>query len=322
MLLILTIDYIKKNNHIYFLKPVALKKYYMPGKPIDVFSMQLKKFTNKMKKDELEGRPKLILVIVANTKDPEIGKGCREDIKSIRLMFDKLADHMKFNFLELVVAGKEYSKENVQEAINLLSPGNNDIVVFYYSGHGFSFDKDESKRYPQIDLRPVTASDNVDVIIENTHNLMDLFEMVKSRGGRLNIVIGDCCNNNIKIKRKFKGGDHSIRKAERPEMNINHGMCESMFCNYTASILVASADKGEFAVSDDEIGSIFTFNFTNNLKILLNKSVNDVEGLPWKKLLDDTKEKTNSLSMTYELEDGNPGNQQAIFIIHSEDNNN
>lgn len=289
----------------------------MPGKNIDAFSKQLKKFINKMIKDEYEGRPKLILVIVANTKDPDIGKGCREDIKSIRQMFEKMTDHMKFNFLELVVAGKEYSKENVKDAIEALSPGKNDIVVFYYSGHGFSFDKDADKRYPQVDLRSITASNKVDVIIENTHNLMDLFEMVKSRGARLNIVIGDCCNNNIKIRRKFKGGDHSIRKAERPEMIINDEMCESMFCNYTASILVASADKGEFAVSDDEIGSIFTFNFANNLKIFLKKSLNEVEGFPWKKLLEETKVETNKLSKTYEIDNGEPGNQQAIFIIDS-----
>ena len=40
------------------------------------------------------------------------------------------------------------------------------------------------------------------------------------------------------------------------------------FTNATG-ITVAAADKGQFAVSDDKIGSIFTFNFTNNLKILM-----------------------------------------------------
>lgn len=290
----------------------------MPDIPIDPFSKQLKMFTDKMNKEEHVGKTRFIMVIVADTKDPVIGKGCREDIRSIRNMFKKLTDHMEFNYLELVVAGAEYSKENVLEAIEALTPDNDDIIVFYYSGHGFSFDKDADKRYPQIDLRSINDSDISEVIVDNANNLMDLFELIKSRGARLNIVIGDCCNNRIKINKKFKGGDHSNQKVDIEEMTINKEMGTSMFCHSTASILVAAADKGEFAVSDDEIGSIFTFNFTNNLKILLNKSVDDVHELPWKKLLEDTKREANKQSKTYELEDGNPGNQQAIFIIHSQ----
>ena len=289
----------------------------MPEKIKDTFSVKKKIFIDKMSIQEEVLTTKLILVIVANTLDPEIGKGCREDIKSIRHMFKELSHHMKFNFLELLVHEEDYSKKNVQDAIKILTPGNNDIVVFYYSGHGFSFTKDAAKRYPQVDLRSHNASNTIAVIKENTHNLMELFELIKSRGGRLNIVIGDCCNNRIKIKRNFTGGDHAVRTAERPVMNINKKMCETLFCDYTASILIAAADKGQFAVSDDELGSIFTFNFTNNLKILMNKSVDKNEGLPWKKLLEETKEETFKLSKTYEIGDGKPGHQELIFDIHS-----
>ena len=35
----------------------------------------------------------------------------------------------------------------------MFTPDNNDVVVFYYSGHGFSYEKDAAKRYPQVDLR-------------------------------------------------------------------------------------------------------------------------------------------------------------------------
>jgi len=287
----------------------------MSGKRKDTFSLKKKKFTEQQQNLEKEPTTKLFLLIVANTKDPEIGKGCRQDIKSIRQMFKKLSNHMKFDFLELVVMGADYSKKNVQEAIDTLIPGSNDIVVFYYSGHGFSYKKEKEKRYPQVDLRSHPASNKIAAINENTHNLATLFESVKSKGARLNIVIGDCCNNTIKFKRNFKGGDEKIRLMKRPKMIINKKMCETIFCDYTASILVAAADKGQYAVSDDKIGSIFTFNFTNNLKILMKKSVGDNDGLPWTKLLEETKAETHALSKTYEIENGKPGNQKAIFDI-------
>lgn len=282
----------------------------------DRFIARRKKFIAQMSIAETVPATKLILVIVANTKDPEIGIGCRKDIKSIRHMFRKLSKHMEFEFLELLVMGDNYSKENVQDAIDLLKPDSNDIVVFYYSGHGFSYKKDKEKRYPQVDLRPVKAANKIAVINENTKNLTDLFEAVKEKGARLNIVIGDCCNNTIKFKRSFKKGDPGLHSMKRPRMIINKKTCEAIFCDYTASILVAAADKGQFAVSDDKLGSLFTFNFTNNLKLLMNKTVKKEDGLPWKKLLEETKQKTLTLSRTYEIENGRPGNQRAIFDIH------
>ncbi len=224
---------------------------------------------------------------------------------------------MKFHFLELVVMGKDYSRKNVQLALDSLTPGPNDIVITYYTGHGFSYKQDKEKRYPQVDLRPPNSPSKMAVINENTQNLADLFDAVKSKGARLNIVIGDCCNNRIQFKRVFKGGDETIRTSKRPRMVIDKKMCEALFCDYTASILVAAADKGQYAVSDDKLGSLFTFKLTNNLKILMGKSVDTSEGLPWKKLLEETKTETHVLSKSYEIENGRAGNQLAIFAIES-----
>lgn len=292
----------------------------MPTKLVPAFAQQKAAFVEQLNKSEDVIKTKLILLVVANTLDPTIGKGCIEDTKSIRNMFSELSAHMDFNFLELLVQGKDYKKSNILEAINILTPGNNDIVVFYYSGHGFSYEKDESKRYPQVDLRSLPASDKIDVINANTQNLAELFDLVKSRGARLNIVIGDCCNSFIQFKRVAKGGDTSIKQAARPTMTVNKKTAEKLFCDYTASILIAAADKGEYAVSDPEIGSLFTFNFTDNLKLLINKTVNEEEGLPWQKLLEETQEKTLKLSKTYDIGDGVPGNQKAIFDIKFREN--
>jgi hypothetical protein len=288
----------------------------MTDKPIEAFALQKKRFTDKMNEVEKTARTKLILVVVANTLDPEIGKGCRVDIISIRNMFKALSKHMKFNFLELVVAGADYAKKNILDTIEILTPGFNDIVIFYYSGHGFSYEHDAEKRFPQVDFRSHPVDNDIEVIKDNTQNLKDLFELVKSRGARLNIVIGDCCNSLIKFKRDFKGGDDKIRVAKRPPVIINKQACETLFCDYTASILVAAADKGEYAISDEQIGSIFTFNFTNNLKLLMKNSIDPKNGLPWGKLLEETQEKTYELSQTYDIGDGKPGNQKAIFDVH------
>jgi hypothetical protein len=279
------------------------------------FSQQKKQFAEKMAAVEEVARTKLILVVVANTLDTTIGKGCVADMESVRHIFKKLSDEMKFNFIELLVQGKDYSKENIIGTIDMLTPGNNDIVVFYYSGHGFSYEKDVAKKYPQVDLRSHPASDKIDVVNAYTENLADLFDLIKRRGARLNIVIGDCCNSFIDFKRKFKGGNDDIRNEKREAVIINKKTCEVLFCDYTASILVASADKGLYAVSDDKLGSLFTYNFSKSLKMLMKKEIDKSAGLPWGKLLEETTDTTLALSKTYDIGGGVPGNQKAIYNI-------
>ncbi len=287
-----------------------------PGN-VESFSEKKKLFVEKISQSEEVVRTKFILIIVANTLDPTIGKGCAEDINSVRHMFEKLSVEMNFNFIELIVQGEDYGKENILGAIDILMPGNNDIVVFYYSGHGFSYENDAAKKYPQIDLRPHPASDKIDVINAHTENLSDLFELIKRKGARLNIVIGDCCNSIIEFKRNFKGGIPALWDEEKEPVVINKETCAVLFCHHTTSILVASACKGEYAISDDKLGSIFTYNFSKNLKMLMKNDVDKSAGLPWSKLLEETKDKTLHLSKTYDIGNGVAGNQKAIYNIES-----
>lgn len=291
----------------------------MPAKSSDSLSEQKKGFVQDMHADQKHIQTKLILVIVANTNDPKIGKGCEVDIGTIHHMFEELSKQMNFNFIDLVIKGSDYGKENVLKTIDTIDPGPNDIVVFYYSGHGFSYEKDKAVKYPQIDLRTDPANTEKDFIDHNTENLSDIFIRVKGRGARLNIVIGDCCNTSIEYPRAFTGGDEKERKAIPPQVEVDKKMCEALFCDLTASILVGAAEKGQYAISDDILGSIFTHNFANLLKILMSKSVDKAifNGVPWDKLLNETKEKTLALSKTYDIGDGKPGYQEAIIEIES-----
>ncbi len=293
----------------------------MANKVHDDFSREKEAFLEEMAKAEKTGGTKLILVVVANIMDPHIGKGCAKDIESIRHMFSALAKHMKFWFLELIIKGESYSIKNVLDSIESLKPGSDDIVVFYYSGHGFRFEKDEDEKYPHVYLKATLPVATGPIINENSQNLNDIFEKVKARGARLNIVIGDCCNNLIHFKRKFSGGDHKIRTEVQPEWKLDEGMCRTLFCDVTASILVAAADKGQFSITDDDLGSIFTFSFTKNLNMLMSTPAGSSDGFAWHKLLEASQEKTFDLSKTYNIgsdTEEKPGHQKPIFKVFKE----
>lgn len=184
------------------------------------FTKKRNAFIKKMSQQEEVARTKFILLIASNTLDPTIGKGCKADIKSVSSMFQRLSKEMNFNFIELQIGGKDYSKENILDSIHALTPGANDIVLFYYSGHGFSYADDETKQFPQVDLRSHPSSENIEVINANTENLADLFQLIKSRGARLNIVIGDCCNSIIDFKRSFRRVSKAFRKEKKNPLSL------------------------------------------------------------------------------------------------------
>jgi hypothetical protein len=48
---------------------------------------------------------------------------------------------------------------------------------------------------------------------------------------------------------------------------------------------------------------------------LLKRPAKNEEGMPWQRLLQETKEETFEMSRKYEIENGKQGNQKAIFDI-------
>jgi hypothetical protein len=278
------------------------------------FEERLADFTIRANYDRSGETHKLILIVVANTHDPEIAKGCEADVRSIRNIFKHLCEHTHYVFCEIVISGKDYSRKNIFAAIDALEPLDNDVTIFYYSGHGFSYEKDPSKIFPQIDLRPHSVNNKINFIESHTENLMVMLHLLRLRGGRVNIVIGDCCNSGIQFKRVLESS-RVIDIVEDLLPPVSKTMSKKLFSEGAVSILVAAAKRGEYAVSDAKLGSLFTYSFTRALAKLLSKEPEADSYLPWHRLLEETREHAFKLSQTYDIGGGKPGHQEAIFEI-------
>lgn len=294
----------------------------MPANKTSSFDSRLEKFRKLLSKDKTGVHPKLILIILANVHDPEIAKGCARDVKAIRKVFKHICKHTDFAYREIEISRENYNRKNLLAAFDSIEPFNNDVTIFYYSGHGFRYDKDSSRKYPQIDLRSHSNKkkyNKIDFINKYTENLTVILQLMRLRGGRVNIVIGDCCNSNVHYKRgKQSHVEMDIATDLMPP--VNKKMTKKLFTDdqHTISIVVSSSRRGQFAVSDPQIGSLFTHYFTRALSNTLSR---EPEGqyLPWRQLLDKTAEQTFHLSKSYDIGGGKPGYQQAIFEILIED---
>jgi hypothetical protein len=83
----------------------------------------------------------------------------------------------------------------------------------------------------------------------------------------MNLVISDCCNSFIEFKRLSSRDKKVVQEKMKP---VNMDFCKKLFNGIGASVLVAAAKKGQYAISDADIGSLFTYSLLKKIKEQVN----------------------------------------------------
>lgn len=218
----------------------------------NLFTVKPRSLTPQQRKDVLH------LVIVANTDDDLIGNTCVLDKDRNLKMFKDLAEFMGIGFDSKVIFGADFSKQNVASAVNNLQPNAHDLVVFYYSGHGFN-DPNANRSYPNMAL----SNKSFDDAMASSMNIEDVYNTIKAKGARFNLVLSDCCNN--------RPDDRAILSCDVPRtrsttLGWSLENCKALFMNEKPiSILATAAQRGEQSTGNISYGGFYTHNFRTNL---------------------------------------------------------
>jgi Caspase domain len=227
---------------------------------------------------------KLYLLVVADILDSSIGASCNMDMGRALETFKGITSYLGITMIAKTISGADYSKKNVQAAISNLKPLPNDIVVFYYSGHGFR-KQEENRRFPNIKLK--THHINRQDVYKNSLNIEDIFLSIQKKGARCNLVLSDCCNNDIETTNVIatKPG-----KTKGSGLEWNEDNCRNLFLNKAPiSILATAADNGQRASSNNDFGGFFSYFFKTSMENYCSKLKNNVT---WDLVLRDTKTQT------------------------------
>jgi Caspase domain len=257
-----------------------------------------------------EKQTRLNLILVANTEDKTIGKSSVIDRDATLKTFSEIAEFLEIQFNPVVISGKDFSKVNVENAINSLRPGKQDIVVFYYSGHGFNNLK-ENYVFPYLDLRDKSFQMWGG---QYTMNIEAIYQKLKAKGARFNLVISDCCNNDPSQSSNMSSEGATTRTSS---IGWNKDNCLALFMNpKPMSLLMTAATRGELSAGNPADGGIFTFNFRESLEKFLGPFFNDVS---WSTLVAIAKKRTiEKADHTWCIGDDNvkkPCHQTPIFKI-------
>ena len=225
---------------------------------------------------------RLFLLLIANTDDISIGPTCVVDKDATYKTFSQLAEFMQIQFVPKIIFGKDFTKVNVDNAINSINPGTADIVVFYYSGHGFAYSTD-NHLFPFLDLR--------DKAFQNfggsfTLSMEDIYKRIKSKSARLNLVLSDCCNADPSQNSTISSDVATTRTSS---IGWNMENCMRLFMDTKPiSILMTAASKGELSAGNST-GGIFTFNFRESLEKSIGHFASNVS---WQQLLTAAQQQT------------------------------
>ncbi|MDX1937237.1 MAG: caspase family protein, partial [Flavihumibacter sp.] len=206
-------------------------------------------------------KAKMHLLIVANTEDADIGVTCELDKKNTLKLFKELCSPEMLNIgLETtVIDGDNFGKQKVDAALAALNPAPQDIVIFYYSGHGFNWNK-ETRQFPYLDLRDKMSQQ---LTAAYTMNVEDIYSQLLKKGARMNLVLSDCCNADPSQNTVLVSGGASQRTTS---LGWVPQKCRDLFMSEKpVNLLMTAASKGELSAGTRENGGIFTYMFRETL---------------------------------------------------------
>lgn len=243
-------------------------------------------------------KEKIFLIAIANSNDPHIGHSSKTDLEKVVYTFNTIAENLGImNPITREISGEDFNKDAVVKALEELNPAPIDIVLFYYSGHGFRYLEDESK-FTRMSFRTSERQD----LSSNNLSLEFVYHELLKKGPRVTIVMGDCCNAVVET-RPSVGRPADRTRGEIPGP-IRADIAQKLFFpEERLSILCGAADVNQFSSGNPAMGGFFTHFFIEEINKHLYGDVKTPA--TWENILNVVKEKARYQALTAACKDDN-----------------
>jgi len=193
----------------------------------------------------------LHVISVADTEDATIGAGTAANSELLEGYATVVAKLTKLRLSFTPISGAKFGCTEILKAVADLQAKPNDVIIFYYSGHGFAPESDPSRpgtpaasRFPWFFCNPENKRPNLEAIGRD----------LKAKGARLVITVADTCNIIL-----------PVAEAPLASKGVIEERIRAMFLNYKGSILVTSS-KREQESWYNPTGGLFTVKFLRLLR--------------------------------------------------------
>ncbi len=197
-------------------------------------------------------------VLLAADTITNIRKSSRHDLLNIKKALGSLQKEGRIPVHISEVFGDGLSKDPIDSWIARTHVRQDDILIFYFTGHGF-----RTKRNPTIWPSLYLASSG-DLIDMNA-----VIEKIRKMRARLIIILSDCCNNLVRQRKGLMEKSWPIMPKSVGN-SLTYNAYKKLFLESEGIIIASGAVPGEVAWATDH-GGIFTNALLESLDSELRK---------------------------------------------------
>ncbi len=229
--------------------------------------------------------PTLHLICAMDTKDRLLGLGARHALQAIQEQFSAAAKTTGLQIHPIEVSNEQFTREELKKNLDKLQVGPQDVIVFYYFGHGFRY-SDNNSRFPIC----FVGKNGVDHPRDAALPLTDIYQQLTTKGARLTLVFAECCNNEIGVPAPV---DSYIASTPMSVNFASKDRYKELFLKQSGSILLASSDEDQASWATST-GGYFLDSFLDAFQY----HVSNQNQMPpsWDTLLKDTQGRVKKLA--------------------------
>jgi hypothetical protein len=221
------------------------------------------------------------VLLVADTRDPLLQRACARDVETMHGQAAQIAAALGYRLAEQRLVDADFTRKKLDAALRSLAPQPDDVLFFYYSGHGYNL-RDRADRFPILALEKTGAN------AAKNPGLGTIHQLLKAKKARMCVTLGDCCNNLVTLTRGM------VRKKPAPP-----GLTDSLdaayrklFLQTRGDVLIASSAPPQQACAHPDSGSFYTRAFDEALSALRRPDAS------WPRLLRDAQTRLNRHAAT------------------------
>jgi hypothetical protein len=220
----------------------------------------------------------LHLITVGALDDKNLSSAVFSDIEMINKNFNFICKNINYKLSSKVIGNKDFDSKSILNTLDTLSVESQDIIFFYYSGHGYN-DLSTNSRFPIFQLND----------FKKYKLLVDkVSEILQAKNARLSITFGDMCNNFL--INSEKGFRKTITVKGGIVSNDMNPVLRKLFIDAKGNIKIASSEKSQYSNAYQD-GSLYTKAFDKALEEAMDKN-NEIS---WMALLEDAQQRLEQL---------------------------
>lgn len=213
-------------------------------------------------------------IVFADTEDSNVGTSCNQTLKYLRNnLLIKLRRYIDDKDVKSYIyeGNDNFTRGELNYIISSLTTTPNDVIFFYYTGHGFNNGDND---YPTLTLG--RDGENLEY---RRKDLLDIYNALRNKNHRLLVVMAEACN---KQASGTSISDNSPFEDDGSKFRI--------LFNSTGDYMISSSKKGQASYSQAGSMGVFSRSFADAMTEIL--SDNGKASANWPDLFRLTSQKT------------------------------